>query len=225
MVETLVRQGQCPVEILTVSLLIVKPNGDFVMSPSKWTGACQVRFSWYCPRIVDASIACLRWPVCSCSEIDASRSSVRCWKYHTHVVRASVFHPRLIKGGWNITVGYKSIAHLGVPYCARGRHCRLENRDQAFVGSNGPLVENHRLVAIEQNPMLANPLHCRRQHVAFNIASFLRELLRVLCMVDSANVLLDNGSLVQIRGDEMRGSPNDFDAPIVGLVVRLGTFE
>ena len=87
------------------------------------------------------------------------------------------------------------------------------------------LVEHHSLMSVKQHPPLGEVLHGGCQHVALDVASSVGQLLRAHAVVDADNVLLDNRTLIQIAGDEVRGGTDNLDTTVVGLVVRLGALK
>lgn len=87
------------------------------------------------------------------------------------------------------------------------------------------LVENHGLGTIQENPPLTPPLHGGGEDLALDIAALVDELLRGQVVVDAGDALLDDGPLVEVGGDEVRGGADDLDAALVGLVVGLGALE
>lgn len=87
------------------------------------------------------------------------------------------------------------------------------------------LVEHHSLVSVEQHPALGEVLHGGGQHVALDVAASVGQLLGAHAVVNADNVLLDDGTLIQIAGDEVRGGTDNFDTAVVGLVVGLGALE
>lgn len=87
------------------------------------------------------------------------------------------------------------------------------------------LVKHNRLVAIQKHPPVRVPLDGRGQHLALNVGPLLGQLLGAHDVVDAGHALLDDGALVEVGRDKVRGGANDLDAALVGLVVRLGTFK
>ena len=87
------------------------------------------------------------------------------------------------------------------------------------------LVENHRLVPVQQHPALRHVLHGRRQHIALDRAARMRQLLRAHRMVHPYHVLLNNRPLVQITRHKVRRGPHNLHSAVVRLVVWLGALE
>src|ERR1700749_77644 len=57
------------------------------------------------------------------------------------------------------------------------------------------------------------------QHAAFDVAALAHQILRTVLVAAALDVLFDDGALVEIGGDVMRGGPDQLDAARVGLMV------
>lgn len=80
-------------------------------------------------------------------------------------------------------------------------------------------------MAIQQNPMLGHIFDRRGQHIAFNSASSMSQLLGAHAMVHADHVLLDDRPLIQITRHKMGGGTDNLHPAIVCLVVWLGSLE
>ena len=80
-------------------------------------------------------------------------------------------------------------------------------------------------MSIQQHPPLRDPLHGTGQHITLDIRALDRQLLRTHAMIHPNDVLLDDGTLIEIRGDEMGGCADDLDAALVGLMVGFRALE
>jgi hypothetical protein len=87
------------------------------------------------------------------------------------------------------------------------------------------LVEHNSLVSIEQNPPLGNILHSCGEHVAFDVATGVSQLLGAQAVVDPDDVLLNDGALVKIASDEVGSGTNNLHATIMGLVIGFRALE
>src|SRR3984957_21123746 len=85
--------------------------------------------------------------------------------------------------------------------------------------------EDDRLPAVEQHPVLGVALHGARESEALVVPAELGDLRRGHGVVDPGDFLLDDGALIQVRGDVMGGGADELDAALVGLVVRAGALE
>ena len=63
------------------------------------------------------------------------------------------------------------------------------------------------------------------QHAAFDVPTLTNQILGSVLMADAFDVLLDDGTLVEIRGNIMGGGADQFYAARVGLMVGLGALE
>ena len=68
--------------------------------------------------------------------------------------------------------------------------------------------------------MFDMPFHGPRQHRAFHIASGVNAVIQAGCVIDTRDVLFDDGSFVQLCGDVMCGGTDELDPAIVCLLVR-----
>eukprot|EP01136_Pigoraptor_vietnamica_P025315 Opistho-1_new@79202 len=88
-----------------------------------------------------------------------------------------------------------------------------------------PSAEDHGPVAVHQHPVLGMPLDRARQGHALDIAAHGHELLGRQAVVDAGDLLLDDGSFVQVRGHVMGGGADQLDTALIGLVIGLGALE
>jgi len=91
--------------------------------------------------------------------------------------------------------------------------------------SFGALVEDNGLVTVQNDTPLCHVLDSSSEHVALHVATGMGQLFGAHSVVDPNDVLLNDGALIQVTGDEMGGGTDDFHTTIVGLVVGLGTLE
>ena len=92
--------------------------------------------------------------------------------------------------------------------------------------SYGPsLTEHHRAQPVEEDAVLGEESHGTSEDEAFDVASDFGEVFDGLSVGDPVHLLLDDRAFVEVGGDEVRGSADEFDATIVGLLVGLGAFE
>ena len=73
--------------------------------------------------------------------------------------------------------------------------------------------------------MLAVPLDCARQHLAFGVAALRGEVVHCFGVVYTRHILFNDGAFVQVRRDIVGGGTNQFDTAVMRLVVGLGAFE
>ena len=62
--------------------------------------------------------------------------------------------------------------------------------------------------------------HRPRQHPAFDIAAPADEIVWRMAMADALDVLIDDRAFVEVAGNVMRGSADQFDPPLMRLMVR-----
>ena len=73
--------------------------------------------------------------------------------------------------------------------------------------------------------MFDMPFHGPRQHRAFHITAGVNAVFQAGCVIDTRDVLLDDGSFVQLSGDVMCGGTDELDPAIVRLLVRPCALE
>jgi len=73
--------------------------------------------------------------------------------------------------------------------------------------------------------VFAVPFNRAGQHLTFGVTSNSGEVFNRLRVVNAGDILLNNGAFVQIGCHIVRRRAYEFDATVVGLVVRLGTFK
>ena len=86
-------------------------------------------------------------------------------------------------------------------------------------------IEDHRFVTIHEDPPLRPPLDSCSQDLAFDIAALVDKLFSCHAMVDAGDSLFDDGTFVEVCRYKVSRGSNDLDAPVKGLVIRLGTLE
>src|SRR5580698_7519135 len=67
--------------------------------------------------------------------------------------------------------------------------------------------------------------HGSRQHPPLDIAALAHEVVRRVAMADALDVLIDDRSLVEIAGNVMRSSADQFDAAFMRLMIGPRPFE
>ena len=87
------------------------------------------------------------------------------------------------------------------------------------------LAEDHCFVAVHEHPMLGVPCNGSRQDSPFDVLTKSDEFLHAHLVVNPVNVLLDDGALIKVSSDVVRGGANEFDSPVMGTVVRACSFE
>ena len=85
--------------------------------------------------------------------------------------------------------------------------------------------ERARGVGGEEDTVLHVAAHCARQHQGLDVATDLGQILRRHRMVHAFDVLVDDGTLVQVRGYVVGGGADDLDAAGMRLVVRTRALE
>jgi len=80
-------------------------------------------------------------------------------------------------------------------------------------------------VAVQQHPVLAVPLDSARQYLALGIASQRGEIFHRLAVVHPRHVLFDDRPFVKFGRHVVRSGTNQFHAPLMRLVIRLGSLE
>src|SRR5438552_19215054 len=85
-----------------------------------------------------------------------------------------------------------------------------------------PSTENDRPVAAQKYAILKHQPERASEDNLFHVASSLREVCRSVGVIHGNNLLDDNGSLIQFIRYKVGGGPDDFDAPVKGLVIRPG---
>ena len=86
-------------------------------------------------------------------------------------------------------------------------------------------LEHHRLPAVDQHPIFEVMRQRPREHAPFDVAALAHEVVGGVAVRDALDVLLDDRTLVEIGGDEMRGGADQFDAARVRLMIGFGALE
>src|SRR6266851_6388172 len=86
-------------------------------------------------------------------------------------------------------------------------------------------LENDRLVAIKKNAILNVPADGAGQYDAFHVTAFFDKVFQSVAVRDACHALLDDRSIVEDFRDVVRGSADEFYAPLEGLMMRLGTHK
>lgn len=87
------------------------------------------------------------------------------------------------------------------------------------------LIKNDSFVSIQQDAALSDILHSRGKNVALDIAAGVCQLLGTHTMIDTHDILLDDGTLIEVTGDEVGGGSNDLHTAVVSLVIGSGALE
>jgi len=87
------------------------------------------------------------------------------------------------------------------------------------------LIEDNRLVTVEDNPLLGNPFDRGRQRLALDVTALIDQFLWTQTVIHTHDSLLNNRPLVQIRRDEMCRGADNLNTAIVRLMVRLRALE
>src|SRR5256885_11381426 len=95
----------------------------------------------------------------------------------------------------------------------------------AMGGREPASAEDHGLVAVEDDAVLAVPLDGAGQHLALGVAAAGREVLHGVGVVGAGHVLLDDRALVQVGRPIVGRVANQLHAAVMGLVVGLGALE
>ena len=73
--------------------------------------------------------------------------------------------------------------------------------------------------------MFTVPANSTRQHLTLDIQTQGRQRFRIHGVVGSGNILLNDGTFVQISGHIVGGCTNQLDATVMRLVIGLGALE
>src|SRR6478736_266050 len=108
---------------------------------------------------------------------------------------------------------------IGIPW-ASALLIALPRRPPAVDGPcSKRSVEHNGAVAVEQDAVLAMPGDRPGEGEPFGVPTHRDQVLGGAAMVDAGEFLLDDRTLVEFRGDVMRGRTDVLHAPFVGLVV------
>ena len=87
------------------------------------------------------------------------------------------------------------------------------------------LAKHNGAMAVEENAVLNMASYRSGKHEGFDIAANFGQLFRTKRVINTLNILLNDGALIQVSRHVMSSGANDFDATVVSLVIRLGTLE
>ena len=87
------------------------------------------------------------------------------------------------------------------------------------------MTEDNGAAAVQQHTMLRMPVHRPGKDNVLDILSQSHEGVAIKGVVDPNRILLDDGSIVEISSDVVRGRADDLHAPVVCLVIRAGALE
>lgn len=80
-------------------------------------------------------------------------------------------------------------------------------------------------MSVEQHTALGDILHSSGEHVALDVATGVGELLGAHAVVHAHDILLDDGTLIEVAGDKVGGRADNLHTAVIGLVVGLGALE
>ncbi len=80
-------------------------------------------------------------------------------------------------------------------------------------------------MAVQEHAVFAVPLHGTCQHLTFGITPLGGEVFNGFRVIYTSHILFNDGAFVKVCGDIVRRGADQFDAPIVRLVIRLGALE
>nr|ABM53575.1 conserved hypothetical protein [uncultured bacterium CBNPD1 BAC clone 1664] len=92
-------------------------------------------------------------------------------------------------------------------------------RPRAGGGPPRLVREDHRLAAVQEDPVLQHPAHRPGQHPALDVAALAHQVLRLVAVADPLHVLLDDRALIEVGGDEVGGGADHLHPPGVGLMI------
>src|SRR4051794_39897551 len=95
----------------------------------------------------------------------------------------------------------------------------LANSGFGFSHHKRSIHEHHSLAAIGDDSVLQMVTQRARQHPAFDIATPADEIVWRMAMADAFDVLIDNRAFIEVAGNVVRGSADQFDAPLMRLMV------
>jgi hypothetical protein len=87
------------------------------------------------------------------------------------------------------------------------------------------LVKHHSFSAIHQHPPFDTAAHGAGQHNLFQIPSLPHQIIDGIPVAYTHDVLLDDGTFIQIVRGIVRRGPDDFHAPVIGLPIGIGADE
>ena len=87
------------------------------------------------------------------------------------------------------------------------------------------LVKHHGLSAIHQHPSFNMAAHSTGQHNLLQVPSFPHQIIDAIPVAYPHDVLLDDGTFIQIVRGIVRRGPDDFYAPVIGLPIGIGANE
>ena len=79
-------------------------------------------------------------------------------------------------------------------------------------------IKDNRLVPVDQDSILKMPANGSGQHELFQIPTFLHKVLGAMTMTDTRDVLFADRPLVEILGNVMSRSPDEFYSTLISLV-------
>ena len=87
------------------------------------------------------------------------------------------------------------------------------------------LREDDGAVSDEQHPVFGPHPHCSGEYETFGVLTEFNDVSSRVAVVDASDVLLDDRPLIELSRDEVSGGANQFDSPMMRLVVGLCAFE
>ena len=87
------------------------------------------------------------------------------------------------------------------------------------------LFENNRALTIAQDAIFREPLDRLGQGATFFVLTNGNQFLRRTRVIHTDHVLLNDGTFIQVTGDEVGGGTDELNATRVCLLVGVGTLE
>jgi hypothetical protein len=101
----------------------------------------------------------------------------------------------------------------------------LRSHFSGFTAELGRLIEHDGFVAITENTALQMPRYRPRQHRFLDIPALLDEILDLIPVRNAHDILFDNRTVVQCRGNVVTRRADQFYAPLEGRLVRSSAYE
>lgn len=80
-------------------------------------------------------------------------------------------------------------------------------------------------MAVQNDTALGHVLNGSSKHIALHVASSVGKLLGAHTVVDTNDILLNDGALIKVAGDEVGSGTDNLNTTVVGLVVGLSALE
>ena len=85
--------------------------------------------------------------------------------------------------------------------------------------------ENNSFMPADQDTVFAVPFNCACQDLAFGVSPLCGQVVNRQTVVNTGDVLLDDGALVQVCRYVMGGGTDQFNASVMRLKIRFCTLE